>query len=769
MVLGLRLLVLLRALFTIWFVYGTSTLLLLPLSCRAAGVVDDDAIVDVGADLLFAQNLVNQLSSDDTTTRDAAVDVLLAMELDKPYHKQIRTLFDQTDIHQVLLADIQKSSQPQALYKSFRLVKDLALLDNELGGRFSMKCHQVGIEQIILDKFDLADVREGHPSLLLLIVNAFAAMSQVYETIDGMAFIRMVYLPSHVLDFLLRQLDMYRNCQDCIYEILKCLCWGLNSSRFVQKIDMVELLVSVGMQHHTEEQREGGDGDDKIQIQILEILYKLIEKSNHKTNFYQRLRESDGWLYVARLKHKYELTHTVGCPDNFRYRHELADRLLQGLLPSNTPPYNSRVITKPKKPATKKADGVCNRFSAIRGDELEYEPMGPNGPYEINNQYLVASMHVTSPYNMLDRIILSQADAALKVLKGLDMSTNLLLRQKMQKTAATTNLFQVFATILQKQESAQQVHDVIIIVEELTGPPAPPQDNSFAKRLDKAGIAKLIVHNIDWEDGATIPDKFLPILTHGLVVIANILSLSRDSSSRSQGQNDSDFDSDDESPSSKPEDSSFLRELTYSLHRFLYLYDHCEACLFATMYCLRQVLELAHDDLELRRSAVKAGIVERVLELAVKYLEESEHVFATSFIETRPITTHALMITILLLVPLDAASFEAKSALQSSSRSWRDIIQLHQTATQAEPPRWLDMQYADLILKHVFRSLIDQPVPLGTLTTDAAGQLNDFGHVGDTLEATSTDQDMPDVSDPDAGFVPTEDQPYRRLRRHTIT
>jgi hypothetical protein len=32
-----------------------------------------------------------------------------------------------------------------------------------------------------------------------------------------------------------------------------------------------------------------------------------------------------------------------------------------------------------------------------------------------------------------------------------------------------------------------------------------------------------------------------------------------------------------------------------------------------------------------------------------------------------------------------------------------------------------------------------------------------------------TDQDMPDVSDPDAGFVPTEDQPYRRLRRHTIT
>jgi CCT motif len=31
------------------------------------------------------------------------------------------------------------------------------------------------------------------------------------------------------------------------------------------------------------------------------------------------------------------------------------------------------------------------------------------------------------------------------------------------------------------------------------------------------------------------------------------------------------------------------------------------------------------------------------------------------------------------------------------------------------------------------------------------------------------DQGMPDVNDPEAGFAPTEDQPYRRLRRHTVT
>jgi hypothetical protein len=31
------------------------------------------------------------------------------------------------------------------------------------------------------------------------------------------------------------------------------------------------------------------------------------------------------------------------------------------------------------------------------------------------------------------------------------------------------------------------------------------------------------------------------------------------------------------------------------------------------------------------------------------------------------------------------------------------------------------------------------------------------------------DEDMPDVTDAEAGFCPTEDQPYRRTRRHTIT
>jgi len=37
------------------------------------------------------------------------------------------------------------------------------------------------------------------------------------------------------------------------------------------------------------------------------------------------------------------------------------------------------------------------------------------------------------------------------------------------------------------------------------------------------------------------------------------------------------------------------------------------------------------------------------------------------------------------------------------------------------------------------------------------------------ISLTASDDNMPDVNDPEAGFSPTPDQPFRRLRRHTIT
>ena len=35
-------------------------------------------------------------------------------------------------------------------------------------------------------------------------------------------------------------------------------------------------------------------------------------------------------------------------------------------------------------------------------------------------------------------------------------------------------------------------------------------------------------------------------------------------------------------------------------------------------------------------------------------------------------------------------------------------------------------------------------------------------------EDEEEDDEMPDVNDPEAGFVPTKDQPFRRVRRYTI-
>ena len=55
----------------------------------------------------------------------------------------------------------------------------------------------------------------------------------------------------------------------------------------------------------------------------------------------------------------------------------------------------------------------------------------------------------------------------------------------------------------------------------------------------------------------------------------------------------------------------------------------------------------------------------------------------------------------------------------------------------------------------------------------AAASKNSVTFALDSSEAKPSqedrDEDMPDVDDPDAGFCPTEDQPYRRRRRHTIT
>jgi hypothetical protein len=56
-----------------------------------------------------------------------------------------------------------------------------------------------------------------------------------------------------------------------------------------------------------------------------------------------------------------------------------------------------------------------------------------------------------------------------------------------------------------------------------------------------------------------------------------------------------------------------------------------------------------------------------------------------------------------------------------------------------------------------------------TASTDGSLPVVDESSAPASSSDDALDEDMPDVNDPEAGFSPTEDMPYRRNRRHTIT
>lgn len=111
--------------------------------------------------------------------------------------------------------------------------------------------------------------------------------------------------------------------------------------QFVEHRNMAELLVSVAQQfwkRHDDKKKEL----NSIPVRVLEILFLLLEqKQNHPHGETSRVAQetarrlaldTDGWLVVARLKDTYAATAHPGCQDNLRYRHELANSLLQQLL-----------------------------------------------------------------------------------------------------------------------------------------------------------------------------------------------------------------------------------------------------------------------------------------------------------------------------------------------------------------------------------------------------------------------------------------------------
>jgi hypothetical protein len=57
----------------------------------------------------------------------------------------------------------------------------------------------------------------------------------------------------------------------------------------------------------------------------------------------------------------------------------------------------------------------------------------------------------------------------------------------------------------------------------------------------------------------------------------------------------------------------------------------------------------------------------------------------------------------------------------------------------------------------------------GTTASAGTGAILSIPEETEFIENDEDDIEMPDVTDPDAGFCPTDEQPYRRVRRHTIT
>jgi hypothetical protein len=67
------------------------------------------------------------------------------------------------------------------------------------------------------------------------------------------------------------------------------------------------------------------------------------------------------------------------------------------------------------------------------------------------------------------------------------------------------------------------------------------------------------------------------------------------------------------------------------------------------------------------------------------------------------------------------------------------------------------------------KELEAEAADLTAATTEGSVPVVDEADAPASSSNKEVDEDMPDVNDPEAGFSPTEDMPYRRLRRHTIT
>jgi hypothetical protein len=117
-----------------------------------------------------------------------------------------------------------------------------------------------------------------------------------------------------------------------------------------------------------------------------------------------------------------------------------------------------------------------------------------------------------------------------------------------------------------------------------------------------------------------------------------------------------------------------------------------------------------------------------------------------------------------IYTPLERAAIIARFHQKRTNRNWNKKIRYNCRKSLAD---------RRLRVKGRFVRRSEQEQLQRVLETASGGEDEDvddgdYGG-GEQPPVPDDDQDMPDVNDPEAGFAPTADQPYRRLRRHTVT
>jgi len=115
-----------------------------------------------------------------------------------------------------------------------------------------------------------------------------------------------------------------------------------------------------------------------------------------------------------------------------------------------------------------------------------------------------------------------------------------------------------------------------------------------------------------------------------------------------------------------------------------------------------------------------------------------------------------------IYTPLERAAIIAKFNTKRGRRVWNKKIRYNCRKNLADRR----MRVKGRFVKRAVEQQQEDP----TVSSTPTQSINN--HQNELLKSSSTedtDVNMPDVNDPEAGFSPTASQPFRRVRRHTIT